>query len=338
MPRAVGAQGKRGFKRALRNLKEFLDLADVPPEIEWFANITNPQTRRAYQNDLKDFMHFARISNPEVFRVVTRAHLIAWRKDLESRGCEGATIRRKLSAVSSLCEYLCKRNAVVHNPVKGVKRPKATVYEGLTPALSDEQARMLLDAPPAHTLKGKRDRAILATLLYHGLRREELCKLRVRGLQQREGVLHFRVHGKGDKTRYIPVGLKAQRLITEYLEAARHKEDFDGALFRPVKNNITKILVKHLHPDSVYQGIVKRYGAMVGINADVHGFCVHALTRYGSDQCAWRTTPTLPRCRSGWGMPTLPRRGSTIAGRVGQRRSRHLKWNIERAKEKRQNR
>src|SRR5713101_3251802 len=44
-----------------------------------------------------------------------------------------------------------------------------------------------------------------------------------------------------------------------------------------VKNNITKILAKHLHPDSVYQGIVKRYGAMVGINADVHGFCVHAL-------------------------------------------------------------
>ena len=60
--------------RAL-SAKEFLDLADVPPEIEWFANITNPQTRRAYQNDLKDFMRFARIINPEVFRVVTRAHL-----------------------------------------------------------------------------------------------------------------------------------------------------------------------------------------------------------------------------------------------------------------------
>jgi hypothetical protein len=123
--------------------KEFLDLADVPPEIEWFANITNPQTRRAYQNDLKDFMRFARITNPEVFRVVTRAHLIAWRKDLEGRGCEGSTIRRKLSAVSSLFEYLCERNAVVHNPVKGVKRPKVTnANEGLTPALSDEQARM----------------------------------------------------------------------------------------------------------------------------------------------------------------------------------------------------
>jgi integrase/recombinase XerD len=73
------------------------------------------------------------------------------------------------------------------------------------------------------TLKGQRDRAILATLLYHGVRREELCRLRVRDLQQREGVLHFRVHGKGDKVRYIPVGLKAQRLITEYLDQVHGK-------------------------------------------------------------------------------------------------------------------
>src|SRR6266849_10731213 len=99
--------------RAL-SAKEFLDLADVPPEIEWFANITNPQTRRAYQSDLKDFMRFARIMNPEVFRVVTRTHLIAWRKDLESRGCEGSTIRRKLSAVSSFLEYKHELNPVVH--------------------------------------------------------------------------------------------------------------------------------------------------------------------------------------------------------------------------------
>ena len=46
---------------------------------------------------------------------------------------------------------------------------------------------------------------------------------------------------------------------------------------RPVKNNITKILAKHLHPDSVYRDIVKHYGSMVGINADVYGFGVHAL-------------------------------------------------------------
>ena len=203
-------------------------------------------------------MCYTGIQSPEECRVVTRAHLIAWRKDLEGRAVAGSTIRSKLSAVSSLFEYLCERNAVVHNPVKGVKRPKANNNEGLTPALSDEQTRLLLNAPAADTLKGTRDRAILATLLYHGLRREELCNLRVRDLQQRQGVMHFRVHGKGDKIRYIPVSLLTQRLITEYLEKAGHKGDLDGAIFRPVKNNTSKTLEKHLNPASVYQEIGAR--------------------------------------------------------------------------------
>jgi hypothetical protein len=40
---------------------EFHRLADVPPEIEWFANITNRHTRRAYENAIRDFMHFTGI-------------------------------------------------------------------------------------------------------------------------------------------------------------------------------------------------------------------------------------------------------------------------------------
>lgn len=211
------------------------------------------------------------------FRLITRAHLIAWRKDLEKRKLAHSTIRRKLAALSSLFDYLCEQNAVLHNPVDGVKRPKANNNEGVTPALGNAQARALLDAPPADTLKGKRDRAILATLLYHGLRREELCKLRVRDVQQRDGVLQLRIEGKGDKIRFVPMAAKAARLIKEYLELAGHGHDFGGPLFRPVKNNSTGTLNKPLNPASVYQEIVRRYGREVGITDDVHGFCVHSL-------------------------------------------------------------
>lgn len=147
----------------------------------------------------------------------------------------------------------------------------------MTPAFSDTQARLLLEAPPADTLKGKRDRAILATLLYHGLRREELCRLKVKDLHQREGVPHFRIEGKGDKVRFIPVALKALRLIREYLEAAGHGADPADPLFRPVKNNVTGTLDKPLHPGSVYEDIVKRYARQLGITVDVHGFCVYSL-------------------------------------------------------------
>src|SRR5512138_3546437 len=64
---------------------EFQGLAEVPPELEWFANIHNKKTRRAYQQDVKDFTIFVGIARPEEFRLVSRAHLIAWRKDLERR-------------------------------------------------------------------------------------------------------------------------------------------------------------------------------------------------------------------------------------------------------------
>jgi len=40
-------------------LAQFDILSDVPPEIEWFANLTNANTRKAYRQDIHDFMAFA---------------------------------------------------------------------------------------------------------------------------------------------------------------------------------------------------------------------------------------------------------------------------------------
>jgi integrase/recombinase XerD len=131
---------------------EYHRLSNVPPEVEWFANLGNRSTRRAYENAIGDFMRFTGINRPEEFRTVTRAHVIAWRDDLAQRTLDGSTVRHRLAALSSLFEYLCEKNAVTHNPVKGVKRPRAESGEGKTPALGDHQARKLLDAPDAQFL------------------------------------------------------------------------------------------------------------------------------------------------------------------------------------------
>src|SRR5260370_14897395 len=149
--------------------------------------------------------------------------------------------------------------------------------EGSTPALGDAQARKLLEAPPADTLKGVRDRAILATLLYHGIRREELCGLRVKDLHSRQGVMHFRVKGKRSKIRFVPVNAAAQRMIEDYLALTGNRSAAEGALFRTVKNNRTGRLDRHLDPASVYQNIVRKYGLETGLIAEVRGLCVHSL-------------------------------------------------------------
>ena len=223
----------------------FQGLADVPPELEWFANIDNKSTRRAYENALQDFMRFTGIREPGEFRIVTRSHVIAWRDDLVGRALSGMTIRHRLAALSSLFEHLCESNAVTHNPVKGVKRPPVESYEGKTPALGDHQARALLEAPDGISLNGKRDRAILATLLYHALRREELCKLTIKDFRhERRGVAHLKVSGKGSKTRYVPLHPAAHGLIVDYLEADGRGLETTGALFGVPLFSVSKVTVR----------------------------------------------------------------------------------------------
>ena len=139
--------------RSLIDQEAFRRLAEVPPEVEWFANLSSAATRRAYETALQDFRRFVGLREVSDFRRVTRAHVIAWRDDLVARTLSGSTVRHRLAALSSLFEYLCEKNAVTHNPVKGVRRPAVESQEGRTPALGDQQARELLDAPGEGSLK-----------------------------------------------------------------------------------------------------------------------------------------------------------------------------------------
>ena len=159
---------------------------------------------------------------------------------------------------------------------KASQRPKSESGEGKTPAIGDHQARKLLDAPDGNRSKllrqgrlsdtddstrNKRDRAILSTLLFHALRREELCKLKVKDFRHmRKGVPHLKVSGKGGKTRYLPLHPGTNALIHEYLDAAGHGEDENGALFRPIRNNTTGELDKAITPDGIYK-LVRAYSA-----------------------------------------------------------------------------
>ena len=277
-------------KGSLLTRAEFYQLKDVPPEIEWFADIENPNTRRAYFRDIKQFMEFVGITQPTEFREVARAHIIAWRKSLNTKDLAPATIRRKLSALASLFDYLCERQAITHNPVHGVSRPKGKSEP--TKALSDDQVRIILNAPPENTLKGKRDRAILSILLYHAPRRAEISKLRVKDFYVLDrGVPHLRVRGKGDKERYIPLHPVSIRLVQEYIDTAAIGEEKERPIFRPIKNNNPgglsskgKIqpnpedpLCKALNPNSIQRDIVKKYSLESGIYFD--GVSPHALRK-----------------------------------------------------------
>lgn len=263
---------------------EFQQLSDMPAESEWFKNLDNEHTERAYKAVIKDFMLFAGIDRLDKFRLVTRAHVIAWRDDLYSRTSRTGeklrkvTVRHRLSALSSLYSYLCDKHAVLHNPCLGVKRPAIVQKTGRTPAIADRQARDLLNAPNSKKLKGKRDRAILAALLYHGLRRTELSRLTVSDYRfQIEGVPHLRVEGKGDKERLVPLHEFAADLIDDYLDAAGHGGDEGGALFRPLRIGRGTGMEKAITPDGVYK-VVREYGAVIGDKIRAHSLRATAAT------------------------------------------------------------
>ena len=79
----------------------------------------------------------------------------------------------------------------------------------------------------------------------------------------------------GEKQAECLAASPAVSLVQDYLDSAGHGDDPDAPLFRPVKNNSSGTLDKHLEGSSVYRHIVVRYGKQAGI--DFAGFCPHAL-------------------------------------------------------------
>lgn len=88
---------------------------------------------------------------------------------------------------------------------------------------------------------------------------------------------HLNVSGKGGKTRYLPLHPGTNALIHDYLDAAGHDADEDGALFRPVRNNRSGRLERAITPDAVYK-LVRAYSAALGFRIGPHALRATAAT------------------------------------------------------------
>lgn len=217
-------------------VSRFAQLGLMTIETQWLANFASTCTRRAYAADVRDFAAFTGLQTPSELLQVARSHVLAWRHHLQAQGLSPSTQRRKLAALSSLLEHLVDEQLIPSNPARGVRRPRLETHEGKTPALSLEQAQALLEAPDAHTLKGVRDRAILAVMLLGGLRRAEVVTLRVRDFDcQRAGVSHLRVLGKGGKTRFIAAAPLIRERVQHYLAMRGAQPQSDERLFLRMK-------------------------------------------------------------------------------------------------------
>lgn len=145
----------------------------------------------------------------------------------------------------------------------GIRRVKGSKKLGIRLGnwLTVNEARTLWQLPDENTLKGKRDRAILAVLLGCGLRRGELTELTLGHLQRRED--HWAIVdliGKAGHVRTVPMPDWVKQTIDDWLIAAGVSQ---GKMFRCVcrigtawGSQMTEKVVWH---------VVKQYAQQLGI-------------------------------------------------------------------------
>ena len=250
------------------------ELASIPEEEVWLASQKSARTRRAYRQDVAHFMRTLGIITPAQLRQVDHRAVIAWERTMrETEHAAASTVRRRLSALSSLFKHLVRHGAANRNPVVDVGRPVINREEGSTAAFSKAQARRLLDTPSPDTVVGLRDRAILSVGLQVGLRRAEIAALTVGDLHQNRGFDSLRVTRKGGRREALAINPQAASRIRAYLTRAGHAEDHDGPMFRPSRSGRPGEPVAQLDPDTIDR-VLRRHAAAIGLG---HGYSAHSM-------------------------------------------------------------
>jgi site-specific recombinase XerD len=224
------------------------------------ASLRSPESQRSYRHSIDEFVLWY-CSEPRLSfnkTVVTR-----YRIHLEARQLAPGTINVRLAAVRRLAYEAADTGLLSPELAAGIRRVKGSKKLGMRLGnwLTANEARSLWQIPDPRTLKGKRDRAILAVLLGCGLRRAELTELTFAHLQRREE--HWAIVdlvGKGGHIRTVPVPDWVKQAVDDWLIAACIKE---GRIFRRVCR--TGMVWGTDMTEKVVWHVVKQYAGRMGI-------------------------------------------------------------------------
>ena len=126
------------------------------------------------------------------------------------------TIKQHLAAIRRLCDWLVTGQVIPTNPATSVRGPTHVGRTGKTPVLQPAEARQLLDTIDTSTVRGLRDRALLAVMVYSFARVSAVVGMRVEDYYQQGKRWWLRLQEKGGKHHAVPVHHKAE----PYLDAA----------------------------------------------------------------------------------------------------------------------
>jgi site-specific recombinase XerD len=239
-------------------------------------SVSSPITRRVYNMALDEFMTWFRQEPRPGF---SKATVYAWRVSLQARGLGSSSISIRLSAIRKLAAEAADNGLLPPEVAASIMRVKGVKSTGVRVGnwLSLQQAQDLLSAPNIVTVKGLRDRAMLAVLLGCGLRRSEVAALTFAHLQSRDGRWCIvDLVGKHGRVRTAPLPTWVKAAIDQWAAAGGL---IDGYVFRPV-NRADRLGGERLSEKVVWQ-MLQPYAKAVGLP----GIAPHDLRRTCAKLC-----------------------------------------------------
>ncbi len=176
----------------------------------------SPHTRKNYQKDLQLFMEFLQGLGIKSWQDVDYRTISAFAAQRFRQGKKGNTIQRELSSIRSFYRYLLTQHVVSHNPAKDVKAPKTD--KKLPKTWDSEQIEQLLRSSSSDNPIRIRDLAIFELIYSSGLRLAEVVSLNLDDINRSQRQLV--VTGKGNKTRYLPIGKKSHQSFKPLAECS----------------------------------------------------------------------------------------------------------------------
>jgi len=224
-------------------------------------SVNASESKRAHSRAIEDFLTWFQTDRPATG--FTKATVQAYRTVLIESGLSSSTVNLRMTAIRRLAVEATDNGLMEPELASGIGRVKGMKREGVRIGnwLTIHQAEKLVNTPDVSTLKGKRDRALLAVMIGCGLRREETASLMLERIQQREGRwVIVDMIGKGGRVRSIPMPSFAKAALDVWIRAAGFET---GRVFRPV-NKGDRLCGESMTAQSIFE-TVKKYAAEIGL-------------------------------------------------------------------------
>src|SRR5437867_5539350 len=183
---SMGHQQATARKSKLKRPKTVLRLLDLEHSKTAVLNSLGAvSSQDSYGHAIDEFITWY-CSEPRLS--FSRTVVLRYRIHLEQKNLAPSTINVRLAAVRRLAYEASDNGLLSPELAAGIRRVKGAKRLGVRIGnwLTVDQSKTLLGEPPANSLRGKRDRAILALLIGCGLRRAEVVGLGTEDFQIRE--------------------------------------------------------------------------------------------------------------------------------------------------------